>query len=131
MTTWGELCKFIRSNYTITADGEAVIRLLFSLPGGRRQGVQVGRAGALDGFEEWAIIESPFAWIDQVDIKAVIREISDSICGGVASLGDCVTFRYSIPLRNLDTDDFVRALQLVTLKADQLEAQFSGGGDYF
>lgn len=131
MTTWEELHTFIRSSYTIAADGDTVVRLIFALPGDRHQGVQVGRAGALDGFEDWAIIDSPFAWIDQVDLKAVIREISDSVYGGVASLGDCVTFRYSIPLRNLDTNEFDRALQLVALKADQLEAQFSGGGDYF
>lgn len=131
MTTWGELCTFIRSNYTIDVERESVIRLVFALPGGRRQGVQVGRAGSLEGFDEWAIIDSPFAWIDQIDLKAVIREISDGICGGVASMGDAVTFRHSIQLRNLDINEFDRALQLVTLKADQLEAQFSGGGDYF
>lgn len=130
MASWGALNVYIHSNYKVADENPSLIKLIFEMPNGRSQMVLVGRSTLLDGLEEWAVIESPFGRIDDVDVKAAIREVSDNVCGGIASSGDFVTFRHSVPLANLDPNEFERPLQLVTGTADRLESQFSGG-DFF
>ena len=43
------------------------------------------------------------------------------------SLGDLVTFRHSLPLANLNINEFESPLALVTTTADRLEQAFTGG----
>ena len=76
------------------------------------------------------MIESPFRRIDQIDLGAVLREVSDNVCGAIASAGDFITYRHSTPLANLDGNEFERPLMLVTGTADRLQRKFSGG-DFF
>ena len=48
------------------------------------------------------------------------------VCGGVAVINDVVIFRHSVPLANLDVNEFERPLHLVTMAADYLETQVTG-----
>jgi hypothetical protein len=127
MASWGALNAYIHSNYKVADESQGMIKLVFELRDGRSQMVLVERSTLLEGLEEWAIIESPFGRIDQVDTRAAIREVGDNVCGGIASSGDFITFRHSVPLANLDPNEFERPLQLVTTTADRLEVMFSGG----
>ena len=64
--------------------------------------------------------------MSQLPLDAVLRETSTLVVGGLAQTGDFVVFRHSIPLSNMDINEFERPLRLVTKTADVFEAKFLG-----
>lgn len=137
MTTWAQLVAFVRSEYEIIGDEPDEIRLLVRYPdddedekSGRSQMVVVARE-VLDQREDWVQIASPFARAHQVDLRAVLQEVGNStVVGGVAIIGDYVVLRHSLPLINLDINEFVDPLALVTGAAELLERQFIGRDEF-
>ena len=67
----------------------------------------------MDGAEEWVQIESAFGKADTVDLKAALKEIGEMVVGGAAIINDHVFFRHSVPLENLDMNEFERPFMLV------------------
>jgi hypothetical protein len=104
--------------------------LLFDLDDGRSQAVYLWRRQLMKGAEEWLVIESPFAELGDVDVDKALLEAGNMVCGGVVIVGRFLTYRHAVPLANLDTNEFRRPLQLVTLAADQLESRLAGGDSY-
>ncbi|GAB3429360.1 hypothetical protein GCM10027436_01190 [Actinophytocola sediminis] len=97
---------------------------------GRRQ-IMVVAHEILDQQEDWVQIATPFARLDQVDLREVLAEVGDTIVvGGVALMGDYVVLRHSLPLVNLDINEFTDPLDLVASGAEQLERRFTGRDDY-
>jgi hypothetical protein len=45
-------------------------------------------------------------------------------------MGDHVVLRHSLPLENLDINEFVDPLTLIAGAADNLESEFFGADDY-
>jgi hypothetical protein len=130
MATWSELVDFVRSNYTIADEKPGFIKLVFETGGLRSQLVFISQHALKDGEEEWAIIESPFAEVGSVDLQRALEEIGGMVCGGVAVTAGFTTVRHSVPLQNLDINEFVRPLILVTITADELEKKFVGGDKF-
>ncbi len=130
MATWGDLVAYVRESYDVIRDEPDEIRLRISYEDRRAQVVVIARE-ILDRKEEWVQIATPFARVDQVDLQEVLAEIGDTIVvGGAVLMGDHLVLRHSLPLVNLDINEFVDPLELVTGSAELLEEQFTGRDDY-
>ncbi|EHR61188.1 hypothetical protein [Saccharomonospora cyanea] len=130
MATWGDLVAYIRESYDVVRDEPDEIRVRISYEDRRAQVVIIARE-VLDRREEWVQIATPFARVDQVDLQEVLTEIGDTIVvGGAVLMGEHLVLRHSLPLVNLDINEFVDPLELVTGSAELLEEQFTGRDDY-
>jgi hypothetical protein len=130
MTTWNDLVEYIHNHYKIADENPNMIKMVFETGGLRSQVVLVWHLTLNDGSEEWVQIESPFGDVNTIDLRAALEGIGSTVCGGLAQFGDLVTFRHSIPLQNLNINEFESPLALVTTTADNLERQFTGGDQY-
>lgn len=130
MATWGDLVAYVRESYDVIRDEPDEIRVRISFDDRRAQVVVVVRE-LLDRKEEWVQIATPFARADEVDLHAVLTEIGDTIVvGGAVLMGEHLVLRHSLPLVNLDINEFIDPLELVTGSAELLEEQFTGRDDY-
>lgn len=126
---------FIRREYEVIRDepDEIRIRLRYGEQEDveqRTQMVVVARE-ILDGREDWIQIASPFARLDQVDLVRVLEEIgSTTVVGGAVLMGPYLVLRHSLPLLNLDINEFVDPLEMVTGAAEDLEETFIGRDDF-
>ncbi|HKS46547.1 MAG TPA: hypothetical protein VJT49_15825 [Amycolatopsis sp.] len=135
MATWHDLVNFIRREYEVIRDEPDEIRIRIAYGEDddvqqRTQTVVVARE-IMDGREDWIQIASPFAMVDQVDLTRVLEEIgTTTIVGGAVIMGPYLVLRHSLPLLNLDINEFVDPLELVTGAAEDLEQIFTGRDDY-
>jgi hypothetical protein len=133
---WGDLVAYIRHSYDVIQykPDEVRIRVSFAEDDedilGRRQ-IMVVAHEILDRKEDWVQIATPFARIEQVDLREVLTEVGNTIIvGGIVLMGDYVVLRHSLPLINLDINEFTDPLQLVASGAEELERRFTGRDDY-
>jgi hypothetical protein len=135
VATWRELVTFIRQTYRVVRDEpeEIRIRLRFHQDPEdeeRTQMVVIARE-VLDKREEWVQIATPFARVDDVDLRSVLAEIGHTtVVGGAVVMGDYLVLRHSLPLVNLDINEFTDPLELVTGSAETLEEQITGRDDF-
>jgi hypothetical protein len=135
VATWSDLVTFIRREYEVIRDepDEIRIRLRYGEQDDvdqRTQMVVVARE-ILDGREDWIQIASPFARLDQVDLVRVLEEIGNTtVVGGAVLMGPYLVLRHSLPLLNLDINEFVDPLEMVTGAAEDLEEMFIGRDDF-
>ncbi len=137
MAKWAELVAFIRLEYEVIGEEIDEIRILIRYASddeddqpGRTQTVVVARE-VLDRREDWVQIASPFARVHEVDLRAVLEAVgNNTVVGGVVIIGEYVVLRHSLPLINLDINEFVDPLVLVTGSAEVLERRFSRGDDF-
>ena len=136
MADWGDLVSYIRYSYDVIQykPDEVRIRVSFAEDEedmlGRRQ-IMVVAHEILDQREDWVQIATPFARVEQVNLNEVLTEVGNTtVVGGVVLMGDYVVLRHSLPLINLDINEFTDPLQLVASAAEELERQFTGRDDY-
>lgn len=130
MATWEDLVAFVRSEYRITKIEPDEVRLLLEFDDERRQMVILARE-VLDQREEWVQIASPCGRADEVDLRQLLAELGEtSVVGGAVIMGDYVVLRHSLPLENLDINEFVDPLALVAGTADLIEERYVGGDGY-
>lgn len=127
MATWTDLSAYIHSNYKVADSNERMIKLLFETGDLRSQVVIIWHLTLGNGSEEWIQIESPFGELGSVDLSKALQAIGNTVCGGLALVGNLVTFRHSLPLQNVNINELESPLALVTTTADHLERTLSGG----
>jgi len=127
MADWGDLVSYVRANYKVAEEKDRMIKLLFGVGEGRSQVVLLWHHTLMGGAEDWVQIESPIGKIEEVSLVPLMREVAETVCGGIGATGDFVTYRHSVPLMNLDVNEFERPLQLVVTTADRLENKLVGG----
>lgn len=134
VATWRDLVTFIRREYEVIRDEPEEIRIQIRFgddDGNQRTQMVVIAREILDRREEWIQIASPFARVDQVDPVRVLEEIgTTTVVGGAVIMGPYMVLRHSLPLINLDINEFVDPLEMVTLAAEDLEEIFTGRDDY-
>ncbi|MFI9383224.1 hypothetical protein [Kutzneria sp. NPDC052558] len=135
MAAWADLVRFIDREYDVTrreAD-EVRVRIHYSgedVDDDERTQIAVVAREEVDG-QEWVQIATPFARVEEVDVARVLASIgATTVVGGAVIMGEYLVFRHSLPLRNLDANEFVEPLELVAGSAELLEEQFTGG-DYY
>lgn len=127
MARWGDLVAFVKSEYQVIEERPDELRIYVEFEDERSQMIWLSRE-VLDSKEDWVQIASPCALAADVDLHALLREIGHTtIVGGAAIMGDHVVLRHSLPLSNLDINEFVDPLALLAGTVDTLEEQFSGG----
>jgi hypothetical protein len=130
MANWGDLVTFIRTEYRVSRVEPDEIRIEVEFEDERRQAVVVYRE-VLDQREEWVQIASPCGKAAEVNLLALLTEIgATAVVGGLVIMGEYVAVRHSLPLENLDINEFVDPLALVAGVADELEEKFTGGDGY-
>jgi hypothetical protein len=126
MTTWNDLVAYVHNHYKIADENPNMIKMVFETAGMRSQVVILWHLTLADG-EEWVQIESPFGELGSLDLSRALQEVGNTVCGGMAMFGNLVTFRHSLPLDNLNINEFESPLVLVTTTADNLERSLVGG----
>ena len=130
MATWGDLVAFVKSEYRCTRVEPDEIRVEVEFQDERRQQVVIYRE-VFDKREEWVQIVSPCGKATEVDLKALLTELGQTaVCGGAVVMGEYIAIRHTLPLENLDANEFVDPLALVAGVADELEEKFTGGDGY-
>jgi hypothetical protein len=136
LADWGDLVAYIRHSYDVIRYEPNEVRIRVSFVKDEedilgRQQIMVVAHEILDQKEDWVQIATPFARLGQVDLREVLTEVGNTIVvGGVAVMGDYVVLRHSLPLINLDINEFTDPLDLVASGAEQLERRFTGRDDY-
>lgn len=135
MATWHELVTYIKQSYRVVREDPEEIRIRLRFRKGpedpeRTQMVVIARE-VLDMREEWVQIATPFARVDNVDLRSVLEEIGHTtVVGGAVVMGEYLVLRHSLPLVNLDINEFIDPLELVTGSAELLEEQITGRDDF-
>jgi hypothetical protein len=135
VATWDDLTAYVRSEYDVIREEGDELRILFTFDhlneeDERSQVVIIVRE-VLDSKHEWVQIASPCGLAANVDLLALLTEIGHStVACGAAIMGDHVVLRHSLPLENLDINEFVDPLALLAGTADTIEEQFFGGDGY-
>lgn len=133
MATWQNLRQYIAETYKYTELDNGQLKLVFDMGNDRSQVVilSVHRLG--DGTEEWVMIESPIGPLDRVDVHRALREAGQMVCGALAlDMMDVglVVYRHTLPLANLDINEFERPLELVLSTGDRLEQMLTGVDEF-
>lgn len=135
MAVWQDLVTFIREEYEVVRSEPDQIRIRLTFGAdeeteGRGQIVVIARE-VLDKKEDWVQIVTPFARADEVNLLEVLRETGNTIVvGGLVVMGDFLVLRHSLPLINLDINEFIDPLEMVAGSAELLEQHFTGRDDY-
>jgi hypothetical protein len=130
MATWSDVVTYVRANYKVAEEQPNSIKLIFETGNLRSQVVMLWHLTLNDGTEDWVQIESPFGELGSVDLNRAIQMIGNTVCGGMAHVGNMITFRHSLPLLNLNINELERPLVLVTTTADELERTLTGGDKF-
>ncbi|GAA0538967.1 hypothetical protein GCM10011581_06060 [Saccharopolyspora subtropica] len=140
MATWEDLAEFVRAEYQLAEDEDTEyriiedsgeeIRILVEYDDNRSQIVILCRE-VLDGREDWVQVVSVVGRADEIDLRKLLEEIGQTsvVCGAVI-IGDHVVLRHSLPLVNLDINEFTDPLNFVAETADHLEELLLGGDDH-
>jgi hypothetical protein len=130
MTTWNDLTQYVHNHYKINDERPDMIKMIFQYDGMRSQVVILWHMTLANSNEEWVQIESPFGELGSIDLTRALQAVGNTVCGGMALFGNLVTFRHSLPLDNLNINEFESPLALVTATADQLEKELVGGDKF-
>ncbi|WP_062530257.1 hypothetical protein [Demequina rhizosphaerae] len=124
MTTWNNVVAFVGGNYKYEAVSDSLLKLLFTVDGGRSQIVFIERTEA--GGVEWVQFHSPIGEANRLNLAEVATALGEKVVGGLIIMGEKAFVTTSIPLMNLDANEVVQPLEKVMAIADLLEAKFLG-----
>jgi hypothetical protein len=131
MATWDDLMHFVRTEYRVVSQTPDEIRIEFEWEDESRSQVMIVAREELDRKYEWVQILTPIGLARNVDLTALLEAIGHTtIACGAAIMGEHVVLRHSLPLENLDINEFVDPLTLIAGTADNLESEFFGGDNY-
>lgn len=132
MATWDDLAAFVRDEYDVLSETPGEIRILYTFDEeSERTQVMIVAREELDRKYEWVQIATPIGLAADVDLKALLEAIGHTtIACGAAIIGEHVVVRHSLPLENLDINEFVDPFTLIAGAADELESEFFGGDHY-
>ncbi|MBI5490062.1 MAG: hypothetical protein HY905_22200 [Deltaproteobacteria bacterium] len=123
MPTWGEIQEYARSKYKLAKDEEHWFSLVFAYDNERRQLVRIKHFKAFD--QDWLDFASACCKQDEMSPVVALKKNNDFAVGSICLDGDVYVFKYTVPLKNLDIEEFELPLHVVASTADQLESQFA------
>lgn len=126
MATWSDLMTYIRGNYKISDEGKDYCGLGFDVGNGRKQVVVLFHHTLNGGLEHWVEIESPVGNAASLPLLDVLKDVGRMVVGGLIVEGDLALLRHSVPLANLDVNEFERPMRLLRHSADDLEKKYLG-----
>jgi hypothetical protein len=130
MATWSDLKAYVHNRYKVADERDDMMKLIFETDNLRSQVVIIWRLTLAANGSEWIHIESPIGEIGQLDLASLLRTVGNTVVGGLATSGELVTFRHSVPLADLSIAEFEQPLHLVIGTADLLEQRYTGGDKF-
>ena len=130
MATWSDVKMFVHDNYKVDDLSDEVMKMVFETADLRSQLVFLTHYTLQAGEEDWVSVESPFGEVGKVDLNRALEEAGNLVCGGLSQVNTMVTLKHSIPLENLNINEFQRPLALVVNSADALEKTLVGGDKF-
>jgi hypothetical protein len=131
MATWADLVAYVRSEYRVIRELPDEIRIEVGFEEDERTQIVILAHAVLDGKEDWVQVLSPCGRADQVNLTHLLAELGNTtVVSGAVIMGDHVALRHSIPLSNLDINEFVDPVELLAGTADELEEKFLHGDEY-
>lgn len=127
MATWSELMMYIRNNYKISDEANGYCTLLFDVGGGRSQYVILGHQALDNGREDWVEIQSPVGNAVDLPLLDVLKDVGGMVVGALCVEENVALLKHSVPLANLDINEFERPMRLLLHSADKLESKYVGG----
>ena len=124
MASWDGLRDYIKSNYIVGADELNMLGLDFKFDDGRTQKVIVSRE-SLNG-ADWIQILTPVCEESELDPREALLKSGQMIVGGLALIDGTIYFRHSLPIKDLDIDEFEVPFQLAVGFGDALEKEIVG-----
>jgi len=125
MNSWESLRQYIKSTYPITDQTPEMLAMVLTTKGGRKQGVFV-RKLMIDG-TEWAEISTPVCVEADIAPRDALERNAGLAVGGLALLrSGTVVYRHSLPLNDLDLDEFEVPFHLIAQLGDELEQELTG-----
>jgi hypothetical protein len=128
MASWEGLRNYIKSNYVIGVDELDMLGLDFALDGGRTQKVIVSRMNL--GDSEWVEIATPVCNEGEIAPRDALLRSGDIVVGGLILREGTVYFRHSLPLKDLDIDEFEVPFHIAVSFGDKLEREIVGVDRY-
>ena len=131
MATWKELRNHIRSNYKLVDDSaEDIVSMAFNLKD-RSQLIFVGLEEDPAG-GQWAQISTVVGELPQVDLKAACHAAARMGIGGIILREGMnqVFLSHSLPLENVDINEFEDPVNILCIAGDIMEREFTGKDTY-
>lgn len=126
MATWETLREHIHSRYQVAQELPGVIQLTFQLANGRSQNVFV--SGKAAGSFEYMSMWTPICHESQISARDALLRNATMPIGALGLVPDgTIILRHSVPLKDLDIDEFEVPLQGLTMGGDMLEQELSVG----
>jgi hypothetical protein len=131
VATWADLVSFIHREYQVEEETSDELRILVEYEEDDRSQVILIYREIANRTEEWVQVASVCGHADEVNLRQLLEEIGSTtvVCGAVI-MNEHVVLRHSLPLENLDLNEFVEPLHFVADTADHLEEKFFGGDGY-
>ncbi|HWC83911.1 MAG TPA: hypothetical protein VG756_28465 [Pseudonocardiaceae bacterium] len=132
MATWEDLAAYVRSEYRVVRETRDELRIEVGFEEDERTQIVILAHEVLDGREDWVQILSLCGRADQVNLAQLLTELGDTtVVTGAVIMGEHVALRHSLPLANLDINEFVDPVELLAGTADELEEKFGRGVDEY
>lgn len=128
MATWDEVKNWIETlgiEHAETDDGDMIQTLHNLKRRGRSQKVTV-RKNDIFKNDPWCEFLSEVGYIDDDDLEEALEFLFQYPCGGLIKLGDNYFVRTSLPLANIQKEEFMNLMANIAFVADLLEKQFIG-----
>jgi len=124
MAQWHDIQAYLSANYAVEVINPQLLKIVFTIDSSRTQIAFLSRQTL--GEEEWLTVESVIGRVDAVNLAGALAQVENIVVGGLARVGELVTLKNSMPLANMDINELVRPMELVTLTADNLERTLTG-----
>lgn len=131
MATWNDVVAHLEANYkSVKKQSPTLLALNLAMPENRSQVVWVETRGDV-GFGEWVIISSAVAGVDQMSkLEQICRTVHKSFIGGVVIESEHIMIRDAFPLANLDVNELEQPLHFLTVTAEVIEKNVTGGDKF-
>lgn len=127
MASWELLGRHVRQKYDVEEETDDELRILYEFDDERTQFLVLRHEPMRNG-DDWVQIVSPCGSVGVVDLGRLLTEVGENtVVGGVVVIDGTVLIRHSLPLANLDFNEFDEPLELVAMTADDVENTFFGG----
>ncbi|HUB06622.1 MAG TPA: hypothetical protein VMB50_06460 [Myxococcales bacterium] len=130
MPTWQEIQQYARSKYKLDDDDADFFSLVWAYDDNRSQKVIVRRFHAFD--QDWLSIRSAVCDETKLDPKVALQRNGDFAVGALALVpqGEGKPLLYimshTVPLKDMDLDEFELPLHVIANTADNLEQTYAG-----
>lgn len=129
MASWRDLQGYVRHRFEVIQDNPSWLQVVVPTHSGRVQSVYIWHRQPRRR-EDWVLLASPFAEINQVDVKQALTVAGQIAPAGVGLVGRQLAIRHALPLANMDPNELEDPVEIITEAADELERALRDG-DYF